>query len=144
MKRIWFIAFVTGLSVAADLDARTAVRGGNQENNNAVKQEVSSPSPSVSAEPSYTLGGEVTEENGVYYVTVDTDFKLTNENYGGKPVEGEGHVHFYLNGSLVGPITSEEPFEIKFADEGTNTIKLELANHNHSTFGVTHELTFEK
>lgn len=144
MKRIWLIVFVTGVLVAAVTACSNSGTGENQKNNNAAKQEASSSAPSPSSEPSYTLSGEVTEENGVYFVTVDTDFKLTSENYGGSPVEGEGHVHFYLNGSLIGPITSEEPFEIEFAKDGMNTIMLELANHNHSTFGVTHELTFEK
>jgi hypothetical protein len=123
MKKIWFIASIAALIVAG---ASGCSNSGTEE------------------DQVYTLSGEVTEENGIYYVTVDTDFKLTNENYGGSPVEGEGHVHFYLNDSLIGPITSEEPFEIKYADDGTNKIKLELANHNHSTFGVMYELTFEK
>lgn len=143
MKTIWFMASIAALILAGASGCSNSGAGENQENGNGAVQETSAPSPSASPAP-YALSAEVTEENGVYFVTVDTDFKLTEENYGGSPVEGEGHVHFYLNGTLVGPITSEEPFEIKYGDDGTNTIKLDLANHNHSTFGVSYELTFEK
>ncbi|RIX47330.1 hypothetical protein D3P08_25245 [Paenibacillus nanensis] len=144
MRRIWFMASIAALIV---IGAAACANGGAEEtqsNGNPVKQEDSRPGPSASSKPSYTLSGEVTEQNGVFFVTVETDFKLTKENYGGSPVEGEGHVHFYLNESLIGPITSEDPFEIKHAIDGTNNIKLELANHDHSTFGVTYDLSFDK
>ncbi|MCR2806698.1 hypothetical protein [Paenibacillus soyae] len=145
MKKWIGLACTALILIAASGCSGGGAQGGNEAggntghsgNHQAAAQE-------TTTEPTYTVDGAISEENGVYYVTVDTDWKLTEDNYGGSPVEGQGHVHFYLNGSLVGPITSLDPFEIKNPKDGANIIKLELANHDHSTFGVTKELTFEK
>lgn len=144
MKKWIGLACTALILVTASGCSGGGAQGGNEAGGNTGHSGNHQATAQETTEPTYTVDGAISEENDVYYVTVDTDWKLTEDNYGGAPVEGQGHVHFYLNGSLVGPITSLEPFEIKNPKEGANTIKLELANHDHSTFGVTKELTFEK
>ncbi|MBH5316224.1 hypothetical protein I6N90_00180 [Paenibacillus sp. GSMTC-2017] len=61
-----------------------------------------------------------------------TNLKLTDNNYGGAPVAGEGHVHYYLDGNITGPITSKKLFKLTNLHEGTNEIKLARAQNNHA------------
>lgn len=91
----------------------------------------------------YSLDATVTKEADGYYLHIVTDYKLTMEGYNGAPVEGEGHIHFHLNGALVGPIAQTEPYLISNPKEGENKIKLDLARHDHSVLGVSKELVFE-
>ncbi|WP_051217378.1 hypothetical protein [Paenibacillus assamensis] len=93
----------------------------------------------------YWLDANVEDEDDQYYLTIRTNLKLSIKNYNGPPVEGEGHIHFYLNGNLIGPIVDKKPFLLSNLTEGKNTIKLVLAQNNHwETYGVVEELTVEK
>ncbi|MBD8498013.1 hypothetical protein [Paenibacillus arenosi] len=93
----------------------------------------------------YWLDASVEDEDDQYYLTIRTNLKLSIKNYNGPPVEGEGHIHFYLNGTLIGPIVDKKPFLLSNLVEGKNKIKLVLAQNNHwETYGVVEELTVEK
>ncbi|MWC30236.1 hypothetical protein [Paenibacillus sp. MMS18-CY102] len=92
----------------------------------------------------YSLDASSYQENGVHYLKVTTNLKLSSEHYEGAPVDGEGHIHFYLNGDLIGPIKDDAPYPLQNLKAGANTIKLVLAENNHSeSYGVTKELSVE-
>lgn len=108
--------------------------------------ETESPTPAASPEQKteYTLDASVEKRGDGYYLMIETNLKLSEENYGRAAVEGEGHIHFYLNGSLKGPITDDAPFLLEGLEEGENKIRLVLAHNNHSvSYGVSKELTVE-
>ncbi|MCR8844559.1 hypothetical protein NQ117_12785 [Paenibacillus sp. SC116] len=93
----------------------------------------------------YWLDASVEDDDDQYTLRIRTNLKLSIKNYNGPPVEGEGHIHFYLNGNLIGPIVDKKPFLLSNLVEGKNTIKLVLAQNNHwETYGVVEELTLEK
>ncbi|MEW9699506.1 hypothetical protein [Paenibacillus sp. SI8] len=92
----------------------------------------------------YSLDATVSKENDSYILKVTTNLKLSSEHYEGAPVDGEGHIHFYLNGTLVGPIKDTAPYPLQGLQKGTNKIKLALAENNHTEIGVFKELSVEK
>ena len=70
-----------------------------------------------------TLGGRVD-----YRVR---NFTFAPGSYGGPKVPGEGHVHLFVDGSLVG--TSVQEFaDVTAFPEGPFTLKVELHNNDHS------------
>lgn len=90
----------------------------------------------------YRLDAFVQTIKGKKYLKVTTNLRLTDRNYGGSPVPGEGHIHYYLDGKIVGPITSMKLYPLDNLHEGANLIRLVLAENNHrEDFGVSTELT---
>jgi hypothetical protein len=117
------------------------------EHHTAQSEKVAPASSIPNKETKYTLDASIYKENDNYYLKVSTNLKLSKEHYGGPPVDGEGHIHFYLNGNLIGPIKDTNPYPLQYLNlnEGTNTIKLVLVQNNHSeSFGVSKELSIEK
>lgn len=99
--------------------------------------------PEEEPEPkdTYSLSGSLNDE---MKLMVDTDLKLSKENYGKSHQEGEGHVHLYVNGRLIGPLRDEGPHEVvRFLQDGDNEIKLALAsnNHNEGAYNTNYSLT---
>lgn len=102
-------------------------------------------SPAPVKQTAYSLDATAYEENGKFYIKAVTDLKLSSEHYGGEPVDGEGHIHVYVNGKLAGPIKDDTPFQLSTLLAGTYAIKLVLAENNHKeSFGVSKELSVEK
>lgn len=90
----------------------------------------------------YSLDATSYEEDGRIYIKATTDLKLSSEHYGGKPVDGEGHIHVYVDGTIVGPIKDDHPFPLPLMKNGTYEIKLVLAENNHTeSFGVSKDLS---
>jgi len=79
----------------------------------------------------YYLDAFIVTINGDKYLQLLTNLKLTDNNYGGAPVAGEGHVHYYLDGQITGPITGKKLFKLTNLHQGTNKIRLVLAENNH-------------
>ncbi|QYR21001.1 hypothetical protein KZ483_25235 [Paenibacillus sp. sptzw28] len=93
-------------------------------------------------EKKYRLDAFVQTIKGKKYLKVMTNLRLTDNNYGGDRVPGEGHIHYYLDGKIVGPITDMKLYPLDNLHEGTNQIRLVLAQNNHwENFGVSKELT---
>ncbi|GKU78891.1 hypothetical protein [Paenibacillus sp. L3-i20] len=79
----------------------------------------------------YFLKARVLTIKGEKYLKLTTNLKLTDKNYGGAPVAGAGHVHYYLDDQITGPITNKNLFKLTNLHEGTNKIRLVLAQNNH-------------
>jgi len=100
--------------------------------------------PGAPDAPAYTLDAEVEQREDGFYLLVETNLKLSKEHYGRSPVEGEGHIHLYINGSLIGPITALEPVPLTNLKEGENVVRVELAQNNHSVIaGTSKSVRFE-
>jgi hypothetical protein len=115
------------------------------EQHTALPEKASPASSIPSKETEYYLDASTYKENGSYYLKFNTNLKLSSEHYAGPSIDGEGHIHFYLNGYLVGPILDAAPYPLQISEEGTNIIKLVLAQNDHSeSFGVSKELSIER
>lgn len=72
-----------------------------------------------------------------FMVAVDVDnFVLSEEHYGGDPVEGEGHWHLLDGNDVVQPTFEEYAFipaEAPLAD-GDHVLKAQLVGNNHQPF----------
>jgi hypothetical protein len=95
----------------------------------------------------YKLEAALEKDGDQYSINVNSDITFSEEHYGGSHVYGEGHIHFYLNGGLMGPIMNNGPFLIEdyLLKDGDNAIKLTLAGNNHSEpYNATVELKLTK
>ncbi|MEM9142942.1 MAG: malectin domain-containing carbohydrate-binding protein, partial [Bacteroidota bacterium] len=54
---------------------------------------------------------------------------------------GDTHMHYYVDGIMVGPHYSYDPIIIEGYSEGLHTIRLELFNANHTGTGIFDEVT---
>lgn len=91
--------------------------------------------------PAHTLSGSV---NDRMELVIETTLSFSEENYGRVHQEGEGHVHLYINGRLVGPLKHAGPHDIaRHLQEGDNAIKLALASnsHNEAAYNTKYEFT---
>lgn len=94
---------------------------GDQNQSSAAKEEASA----------WTLTASVNEQQ---IIMVDTNLKLSDERYGGEHVQGEGHIHLYVNERLIGPIVAPDSYnvsDIATLKDGENAFKLVLATNNH-------------
>ncbi|WP_255988095.1 hypothetical protein [Chitinolyticbacter albus] len=91
----------------------------------------------------YQLETVIQTEGGLYTVAAKTDLLLSEAHYGGAHIAGEGHVHLYVNGRLIGPIVNEKPLYLPPLSPGDNTIRLVLATNGHdeSVYAVSSEAT---
>ncbi|MBQ4901890.1 DUF3100 domain-containing protein [Paenibacillus sp. Marseille-P2973] len=97
-----------------------------------------------SEESQYTLDATAYKENDRYFLNIETNLNISKENYGIKAVEGEGHIHLYINGSLIGPIQETSAYPLPMMKKGTNEIKLVLATNKHAeSYKVSKELSIE-
>ncbi len=94
----------------------------------------------------YKLDAEVVQRAEQYVLDVDTNLNLSAEKYAQNHHEGEGHIHMYLNGQLIGPLLNNGPTAISLTllNKGENTVKLMLAGNNHAedAYKLTKEVTF--
>lgn len=101
-------------------------------------------SEAESEKSQYTLDATAYKENDSYFLNIDTNLNISKENYGIKAVEGEGHIHLYINGSLIGPIQETSGYPLPMMKNGTNEIKLVLATNKHAeSYKVSKELSIE-
>ncbi|WP_239618771.1 hypothetical protein [Cohnella mopanensis] len=98
-----------------------------------------SPSSSASAKPEseqkqYQLEATLQQDGDQYSLIVNTDLTFSQEHYGQAHQYGEGHIHFYVNNGLKGPIMANGPFVVdaSLLNDGDNEIRLTLAGNDHS------------
>lgn len=72
---------------------------------------------------------------------VNQPFEVTFNVENWTILEGDTHVHYYIDDVMVGPYYSYEPISIDGLSLGQHTIKIELFQANHSETGVFDEVT---
>lgn len=100
-------------------------------------------------------GIEILDENA-FEGTTDADITITSPSNGwdvNQPfdvafrvqnwtiLEGDTHVHYYIDDVMVGPYYSYEPVVIDNLSLGQHTIKIELFNADHTGTGIFDEVT---
>jgi hypothetical protein len=63
------------------------------------------------------------------------DFQLSFENVGKEKVEGQGHIHLYIDGQKVMKIY-ESQYIWKNLETGKHHVRVELAHNDHEPYGV--------
>ncbi|WP_139489410.1 hypothetical protein [Brevibacillus dissolubilis] len=101
---------------------------------------VSASSPSQ-AQPSFEVKHQLQGDDLHLNLTVK-NFRFSLENMGKDNKHGEGHVHLYLDSKKVAKIF-DSTYVYKDVPAGKHTIMLELANNDHSSYGVKKTLTIE-
>ena len=90
----------------------------------------------------YRLDAKLTRNANAWLLTPQTNIQFAPKQYGGAAVPGTGHIHLYLNGTLIGPITHAGPVSLPLLDRETYVVKLALttSDHNEANFGVCREV----
>jgi hypothetical protein len=90
----------------------------------------------------YWLDATVARSANAWTLTPQTNLRFAPKQYGGAAVPGTGHIHLYLNGQLIGPITHAGPVSLPLLDRETYVVKLALttSDHNEANFGVCREV----
>ena len=65
------------------------------------------------------------------------NFTVTPENASTDPVEGEGHLHLYVDGERTMRFYNDE-LHLNL-DEGTHEVEVEISANNHSAYGIDGE-----
>ncbi|HUH56876.1 MAG TPA: hypothetical protein VLZ32_14195 [Rhodanobacter sp.] len=90
----------------------------------------------------YWLDAKLTRSGNAWILMPQTNIQFAPKQYGGAAVPGTGHIHLYLNGKLIGPITHAGPVSLPLLDRETYVVKLALttSDHNEANFGVCREV----
>ncbi len=88
------------------------------------------PTIAVSAEPDTVSGHNLTVEL--------TDFTIAPESASTDPVDGEGHMHLYINGERQMRFYNTA-LHLSGLPEGEHEVEVEISANNHSAYGVDGE-----
>ncbi|MFK7696223.1 hypothetical protein [Paenibacillus sp. HJGM_3] len=89
-----------------------------------------------------TLDVKLTVTGNQVVVKVDTDMHISAEHQGQERVQGEGHIHMYLdNGEKV--VVAQAEQTLKDVPVGKHTLKVSLHNNDHTPYDVTKSIDFE-
>jgi hypothetical protein len=73
--------------------------------------------------------------NNQAILIVDTNLRISEENYGGQMKQGEGHIHVYVNNGKKQAITAFR-YILKDVKPGHNVVRVSLHNNDHTPYGV--------
>jgi hypothetical protein len=90
----------------------------------------------------YWLDATLDRRANAWILTPQTNLRFAPAQYGAAAVTGSGHIHLYLNGKLIGPITHAGPISLPLLDREAYLVKLALttSDHNEANFGVCREV----
>ncbi len=93
--------------------------------------------PLEAADPVPTVGVRVTEDpKSGWNVAVElTDFEIAPEAEGSDPVDGQGHLHLYVDGEKLTRLYGTD-WHLSSLAEGSHEILVELSANNHMPYGV--------
>ncbi|MFS4492241.1 malectin domain-containing carbohydrate-binding protein [Maribacter sp. 2308TA10-17] len=95
-------------------------------------------SPDTFGEPSDASISITSPSNG-WDVNQPFEVAFNVENW--TILEGDTHVHYYIDDMMIGPHYSYEPIVIEGLSLGSHTIKIELFNQDHTATGIFDEVT---
>lgn len=104
--------------------------------------EVVDENSSKNKEDKPTLHTELEKKEGKVFLTIETDLVVSKENYGSKKINGQGHIHVYVNNGEKQGVTSF-PHELTNLKPGSNQVKVSLHNNDHTPYGVSETLEIE-
>lgn len=83
-----------------------------------------------------TIGLQITKDSmgGWDVFAPTTNFTFSPEHLNGAPVQGEGHIHLYIDNYLI--IMLSPWYHIDSLSKGTHVIKVGLFNNDHSAYQI--------
>ncbi|WP_216830899.1 hypothetical protein [Alkalihalobacterium elongatum] len=97
---------------------------------------------SVSKEKRMLTVNHEVKGSDVYVECIIDQFTFAKEKAGKNHVDGEGHVHLFVDGQRVDSIY-QAAFIIKGLPSGEHTIKIELVKNNYDLYGISEEFTVQ-
>lgn len=85
--------------------------------------------------PSITLEATADPRGGWTLHAMPMNHRIAPENASTDPVDGEGHMHLFIDGERIGRIYNEW-IAIPALGEGTHEIRVELSANNHSALAI--------
>jgi hypothetical protein len=122
-------------SNAAGPKAATTVAQGKTES--SVKTVTSTSKPAIDAQISKVEGRNVT----ITYQT--SNFQLSDDHMDKANVQGEGHLHLYVDGKQKAMIGKTGPLTLNNLATGKHEIRLELQQNDHKNINVEKILNVE-
>lgn len=122
-------------STGAGPQVATTVAGGKAES--SVKTVTSGAKPAIDAQVSKVDGRNVT----ITYQT--TNFQLSDESMDKANVQGQGHLHLYVDGKQKAMIGKTGPLTLNNLAAGKHEIRLELQQNDHKNLNVEKILNIE-
>jgi hypothetical protein len=96
------------------------------------------------SQPAPTLEAELKPDGRSATITFKvTNFKLSAEHIGQKPVPGEGHLHLYVDGKEKAMLKTDAPVRLENLSVGKHNIKLSLRQNDHTALKVEKEFNIE-
>lgn len=96
---------------------------------------------SIKSEEIPSLKVDVKVEGNKAIILIDTNLRISKEQYGKEKTPGEGHIHLYLNNGEKQGVTSV-PFEIEGLETGQHSVRVSLHNNDHTPYGVSKTIEF--
>ena len=123
------LALIVLASVACSGDDTSAANGSHHDHGSSVEVAEGVPVP--------TIAIEVTEDpvEGWNLRVLTTDFKIVPENVSTAPIDGEGHMHLYVDGEKVSRLYGEW-HHIGPLAPGEHEVRVELSANDHSAMAV--------
>ncbi|OPH54500.1 hypothetical protein BC351_31455 [Paenibacillus ferrarius] len=144
MKKTWIYGTATLLVLGAlttacgskeevassNLGPKTVTTVSQGKTESSVKTVASNAKPAIDAQVSKVDGRNVT----ITYQT--TNFQLSADHMNQKAVQGEGHLHLYVDGKQKAMIGKTGPLTLNNLAAGKHEIKLELQQNDHTDLKV--------
>ncbi|MFZ3589640.1 hypothetical protein ACOI1C_10225 [Bacillus sp. DJP31] len=89
-----------------------------------------------------TLKVEVKTNGTKAIFVIGTNLIVSGEHYGHEKVNGEGHIHLYLDHGEKQGVTSS-PYIIENVSKGKHEVRISLHNNDHTPYGVSETIEFE-
>ncbi|MEC0228577.1 DUF6130 family protein [Paenibacillus alba] len=115
---------------SSNLGPNTATTVSQGKTESSVKTVASNAKPAIDAQVSKVDGRNVT----ITYQT--TNFQLSADHMNQKAVQGEGHLHLYVDGKQKAMIGKTGPLTLNNLAAGKHEIKLELQQNDHTDLKV--------
>ena len=123
------LALIVLASVACSGDDTSAANGSHHDHGGSIEVAEGVPVP--------TIAIEVTEDpvEGWNLRVLTTDFKIVPENVSTAPIDGEGHMHLYVDGEKMSRLYGEW-HHIGPLAPGEHEVRVELSANDHSAMAV--------
>lgn len=123
------LALIVLALVACSGDDTSAANGGHHDHGSSVEVAEGVPVPTITI--------EVTEDpvEGWNLRVLTTDFEIVPENVSTAPIDGEGHMHLYIDGEKVSRLYGDW-HHIGPLAPGEHEVRVELSANDHSAMAV--------
>jgi hypothetical protein len=104
-------------------------------------KKATAPAETTVKKPSLELTVDVSGNTAT--IRFKTDLIISPQHYGKERVEGEGHIHLFLDDDSEKKVVTEDKFVLNDLAVKKHTVKVSLHNNDHTPYNVSQSLDFE-